>query len=53
MSHVSYTSVIGSFMYAQVCTRSNIAFIVNVFGRYLSNVGTDHYIATKNVMRYL
>ncbi|RVW39088.1 Retrovirus-related Pol polyprotein from transposon TNT 1-94 [Vitis vinifera] len=53
MKNIPYASAIGSLMYAQVCTRPDIAFIVNVLGRYLSNLGHDHWIATKKVMRYL
>ena len=40
-------------MYAQVCTRLDIAYIVGMLGRYLSNLGLDHWKATKRVMRYL
>lgn len=40
-------------MYAQVCTRLDIAFIVGMLGRYLSNPGMDHWKAVKRVMRYL
>ena len=40
-------------MYAQVCTRLDIAFIVVVLGRYQSNPGSDHWITAKKVMRYL
>jgi len=48
-----YASAIESLMYAQVCTRLDIAFIVGVLGRYLSNPGMDHWITLKRVMRYL
>ena len=40
-------------MYAQVCTRLDIAYIVGVLGRYLSNPGIDHWKIAKKVMRYL
>ena len=40
-------------MYAQVCTRPDIAYIVGMLGKYLSNPGKDHWIAAKRVMRYL
>ena len=40
-------------MYAQVCTRPNIAYAVGVLGRYQSNPGMDHCRAAKKVMRYL
>ena len=53
MQHIPYASAIGSLMYAQVCTRPDIAYIVGMLGRYLSNPGKDHWIAAKRVMRYL
>ena len=37
-----YASAVGSLMYAQVCTRLDIAYIVGMLGRYLSNLGMDH-----------
>ena len=40
-------------MYAQVCTRSNIAFIVGMLGIYMRKPRVDHWKATKRVMRYL
>ncbi|RVX18514.1 Retrovirus-related Pol polyprotein from transposon TNT 1-94 [Vitis vinifera] len=33
----------GSLMYAQVCTRPDIAFVVGMLGRYLSNPGSQHW----------
>ena len=53
MQKIPYASVVGSLMYAQVCTRSDIAYIFCVLGRYLSNLGMDHWKAGKRVMRYL
>ncbi|XP_060972455.1 secreted RxLR effector protein 161-like [Cannabis sativa] len=53
MKVVPYASVVGSLMYAQVCTRPDIAFVVGVLGRYLSDPGLSHWKATKKVMRYL
>ena len=53
MKSIPYASVVSSLMYAQVCTRPDIAFIVNVLGRYLSNLEHDHWVAAKKVMRYL
>ena len=46
-------NAVGSLMYAQVCTRPDIAFAVNALGRYLSNPGLNHWKAMKKVMRYL
>ena len=53
MEKIPYSSAIGSLMYAQVCTRPDIAFIVGMLGIYLSNPGMDHWKAAKRVMRYL
>uniref|UniRef100_A0A2N9I4J9 Integrase catalytic domain-containing protein n=1 Tax=Fagus sylvatica TaxID=28930 RepID=A0A2N9I4J9_FAGSY len=51
MKKVPYASAIGSLMYAQVCTRPDIAFPVNVLGRFLADPGMEHWIAAKKVMR--
>ena len=42
MKNITYASAVGSLMYAQVCTRSDITFDVGVLGRYQSNLGVDH-----------
>ena len=41
MEKFPYASAIRSLMYVQVCTRSDIAYIVGMLGRYLSNPGMD------------
>ncbi|XP_050875702.1 secreted RxLR effector protein 161-like [Lathyrus oleraceus] len=48
-----FDNVLGSLMYAQVCIRPDIAFIVGVLGRYQYGLGNNHWIAAKKVMRYL
>ncbi|RVW23075.1 hypothetical protein VitviT2T_005480 [Vitis vinifera] len=53
MKNIPYASAVGSLMYAQVCTRPDIAFAVGMLGRYQSNPGKDHWKAAKKVMRYL
>ena len=53
MKAVPYSSVIGNLMYAQVCTHPDIAFVVGVLGRYLSDLGQSHWKAAKKVLRYL
>ncbi|XP_057994493.1 secreted RxLR effector protein 161-like [Hevea brasiliensis] len=50
---IPYSSAVGSLMYAQVCTRPDIAFAISVLGRYLSNPGWGHWKIAKKVMRYL
>ena len=53
MKNIPYASAVGSLMYAQVCTRPDIAFVVGMLGRYQSNPGVDHWKAAKKVLRYL
>ena len=42
MQKTPYESVVGSLMYALVCTRPDIANIIGVLGRHLSNPGMDN-----------
>ena len=53
MQNVPYASALGSIMYAQVCTRPDVAFATGLLGRYQSNPGHAHWIAAKKVLRYL
>ncbi|RVW62453.1 Retrovirus-related Pol polyprotein from transposon TNT 1-94 [Vitis vinifera] len=53
MKNIPYASAVGSLMYAQVCTRPDIAFAVGMLERYQSNPSIDHWKAAKKVMRYL
>ena len=42
MKAVSYSSVVGSLMYAQVFTRPDITFVIGMLGRYLSYPSQSH-----------
>ena len=42
MSKVPYASVVGSLMYAMVCTRHDIAHAIGVVSRFLTNPGNEH-----------
>ena len=53
MQKCLYAQVVRSLMYAQVCSRLDIAYIVRVLGRYMSNSGMARWKATKRVLRYL
>ena len=53
MKAVPYPSVMGSLMYAQVCTCPDIAFVVGVLNRYLSDPGQIHRKMAKIFLRYL
>eukprot|EP00253_Pinus_taeda_P029704 PITA_29704 len=53
MSRVPYASVVGSLMYAMVCTRPGIAHAMGVLSRFMSKPGKEHWTAMKWVFRYL
>jgi hypothetical protein len=40
-------------MYAQVCTCSDIAFVVGMLGRYQTDPGMDHWKTAKKVLCHL
>ncbi|KAL9265434.1 Retrovirus-related Pol polyprotein from transposon TNT 1-94-like protein [Drosera capensis] len=53
MEKTPNASAIGSLMYAQVCTRPDLAYIFGILGRYLSNPEIHHWKAAKMVIWYL
>jgi hypothetical protein len=53
MKSVSYTSTVGSLMYSQICTHPNLAFVIEMFGRYQKNPGIDHWNGIKKDLRYI
>lgn len=53
MRLIPYASVLGRLMYAQVCTHLDIAYIAWMLDRYQSNLGLDHWKATKKMLWYL
>ena len=52
MKAVPYSSVVANLMYAQVFTHHDIAFVVNVLGRHLSDLSQSHWKVAKKVLRY-
>jgi hypothetical protein len=42
MKQIPYASVVGSLMYAQICTRPDITFIVGMLGWYQRDPGIYH-----------
>ncbi|KAL0549096.1 hypothetical protein IC582_013576 [Cucumis melo] len=53
MRKVSYASVVGSLMYAMLCTRPDICYSIGMVSKYQSNLVRDHWIAFKNILKYL
>lgn len=48
-----YASLVGRVMYAQVCTRNDLAFASSVLGTFQSNPSITYWNAGKKVLRYL
>ncbi|XP_073116195.1 secreted RxLR effector protein 161-like [Elaeis guineensis] len=53
MDRVPYVSAIESVMYAMICCRPDIAYVVSQVSRYMANLGKEHWKALKWVLRYL
>ncbi|KAJ9543708.1 hypothetical protein OSB04_023415 [Centaurea solstitialis] len=53
MKLVPYASAIGSIMYAMLCTRPDVAYSISVTSRYQQNPGEAHWVAVKNILKYM
>ncbi|XP_070054602.1 secreted RxLR effector protein 161-like [Nicotiana tomentosiformis] len=53
MKAVPYASGVGSLMYAMLCTRPDICFVVGVVRRFQSNPRREHLTAVKHIIKYL
>ena len=53
MRQVPYASVVASLMYAMLCTRPDICYLVGMVSRYQSNPGPKHWQAVKHILEYL
>ena len=53
MSMIPYASTIGSIMYAMLCTRPDVSYALSVTSRYQLDPGISHWVAIKNILKYL
>jgi len=53
MRTVPYASTMGSLIYAILCTRPNISFVVVMVSRYYSNPRPLHWVIVKHILKYL
>ena len=53
MQRIPYASAIGSIMYAMLCTRPDVSYALSSTSRFQSNPGEEHWIAVKNILKYL
>jgi hypothetical protein len=53
MKSVPYALAVERLMYAQVCTRSDLAFVTGMFDRYQKNPVIDHWNRIKKALKYI
>ncbi|KAK8540294.1 hypothetical protein V6N12_046581 [Hibiscus sabdariffa] len=53
MSQIPYASAIGSIMYAMICTHPDLSYALSMTSRYQANPGEGHWVAVKNILKYL
>jgi len=53
MSDVLYSSAVGSLMYAVVCIRPDLSFVVSAMSFFMHNPSKDHWDAVKWILRYM
>ena len=53
MQNVPYASVVGSIMYAMMCTRPDVSYALSVTIKFQANPGESHWKAIINILKYL
>ena len=53
MSQVPYAFAVCSITYVMTCNRTDVAFALSMVSRYQGNPGRAHWIAVKNILKYL
>ena len=53
MKNVPYASLVGSLMYAMICTRPDLSHAVGAVSRYMANPGKEHWRAVKWILKYV
>ena len=53
MSKIPYASAIGSIMYVMLCTRPDVSYALSITSRYQPDPDESHWIAVKNILKYL
>ena len=50
MMKILYAPAVGTLMYAMVCTRMDIDYVVGVISRFMRNLGREHWAAVKWIL---
>ena len=53
MSLIPYASAIGSSMHFLICTRPDVSYALSVMSKYQLDPGEGHWVAIKNIHKYL
>ncbi|KAG8485713.1 hypothetical protein CXB51_019040 [Gossypium anomalum] len=53
MSKIPYASTIGSIMYAMLCTRLDVSYVLSMLSRYQVDLGESHWVVVTNILKYL
>ena len=53
MQPIPYAFIVGTLMYAMLCTRPNICFEVGMVSSYQFNLSRKHWIVVKHILKYL
>ena len=43
MNEISYSSTVGSIMYAMLCTKPDVAYALGIASRFQANLRKDHW----------
>ena len=50
MNKIPYASAVGSIMYAMLCTRPDVAYVLGIASRFQADPGEDHWKAIKTFL---
>ncbi|BBG99481.1 transposable element gene [Prunus dulcis] len=53
MAQILYKSVVGTLMYAMVCTRTDISQAASIVSRHMHNLGKGHWQVVKWIIQYI
>ncbi len=53
MVKVPYQQVVGSLMYAMLCTWPDLAYPISMVSQHMANLNIEHWIIVKRIFRYL
>ena len=53
MKNIQYANLLGSVMYAMICTRPDLACAVSLVSRYMGDLEKENWHAVKWPMKYV